>query len=280
MTVDLHLHTTASDGRLTPVEVVREAGRKGLSVIAITDHDTVDGIEPALAEAKHYPSLTVIPALEINTDATEGAVHILGYFVDYRSEQLLSSLGALQQCRVSRGQKMIARLAELGVQVDWQRVLELSEGGSIGRPHIAQAMLERGYISCLDEAFVKYIGRKGPAYVKRVRLSPVEAVEMVVSAGGLPVLAHPREIADLEGLLVRLKGVGLVGLEAYYNGYDRRTIARLVGLANKHGLLASGGSDYHGLSGTDETPIGGVEVPLECAQRLMALAKEREAVGR
>lgn len=280
MAVDLHLHTTASDGRLSPAQVVREAAEKGLAVIAITDHDTVDGIEPALAEAKRFPSLTVIPALEINTDATEGAVHILGYFVDYRSKELLNGLSALRRCRESRAQKMVAKLDDLGVHIDWEQVRRLAEGGSIGRPHIAQVMFECGHISCLDEAFVKYIGRKGPAYVKRLRLTPVQAVELVVRARGLPVLAHPREINGLEALLVRLKGVGLVGLEVYYNGYDADTIDWLLSLATRYGLVPAGGSDFHGLGGADETPIGGVGVPLDCARRLMSLAKEREVASR
>jgi len=276
MSVDLHLHTTASDGRLTPEEVVRLAASKGLTVIAITDHDSVEGISPALKAAAAFPPLRVIPGVEINTDAPDGAVHILGYFMDYEDTEFRTTLKRLRQSRELRAQQMIDKLDGLGVHVDWQRVQELAAGGSMGRPHIAQAMLENGHISSFEEAFAKYIGRKGPAYVKRVRLSPVEAVQMVVKASGLPVLAHPADIGDLEALLRELKEAGLVGLEAYYNGYRRSTVQRLVGLAKKHGLLTSGGSDFHGLGNVGETAIGGVNVPLDCAKRLIALADRRE----
>ena len=278
MSVDLHLHTTASDGRLAPEEVVRLAAGRGLTVIAITDHDSVEGVLPALEAATAFPPLRVIPGVEINTDAPSGAVHILGYFMDYEDMEFQNGLKVLRHSRELRAKQMIAKLDGLGVHVDWQRVQELAAGGSIGRPHIAQVMLENGHISSFEEAFIKYIGRRGPAYVTRVRLSPVEAVQMVVRAGGLPVLAHPADINDLEALVVKLKGVGLVGLEAYYNGYRRSTVQRLVGLAKKHALLTSGGSDFHGLGGADETPIGGVEVPFDCARRLIALADEREVL--
>lgn len=278
MSVDLHLHTTASDGRLAPEEVVRLAAGRGLTVIAITDHDSVEGVLPALEAATAFPPLRVIPGVEINTDAPSGAVHILGYFMDYEDMEFQSGLKVLRHSRELRAKKMIAKLDGLGVHVDWQRVQELAAGGSMGRPHIAQVMLENGHISSFEEAFIKYIGRRGPAYVTRVRLSPVEAVQMVVRAGGLPVLAHPADINNLEALVVKLKGVGLVGLEAYYNGYRRSTVQRLVGLAKNHALLTSGGSDFHGLGGADETPIGGVEVPFDCARRLIALADEREVL--
>lgn len=277
MKVDLHIHTTASDGRLTSEEVVRVAAKKGLSVIAITDHDSVDGIAAALAAAESFPPLRVIPGVEINTDIPNGEVHILGYFIDYKNEGLKRALETLRHSREIRARKMIAKLGELGIEVEWQRVQELAGGGSVGRPHIARAMFEQGYVPSLQKAFTKYIGRQGPAYAKRERLSPEEAVKLVVKAGGLPVMAHPANIDGFEEVLIQLRDVGLVGLEAYYNGYGRKTIQRLVELANKYGLLTSGGSDFHGLA-DDETPIGGIDVPLDCARRLIALAEQREEV--
>lgn len=252
------------------------AARKGLTIIAITDHDSVEGVSSAREAARHFPSLRVIPGVEINTDAPDGTVHILGYFMDYGDMEFQSGLKVLRHSRELRAKEMLAKLDGLGVHVDWQRVQELAAGGSMGRPHIAQVMLENGHISSFEEAFIKYIGRRGPAYVKRDRLSPVEAVQMVVRAGGLPVLAHPADISNLEALVVRLKRIGLVGLEAYYGGYREKTIQRLVGLADKYGLLTSGGSDFHGLGSADETPIGGVDVPFDCAQSLISLAEQRE----
>jgi len=273
MKVDLHIHTTASDGRLTPEEVVRIAAKQGLSVIAITDHDSLAGIEPALLAAESVPSLRVIPGLEINTDTPNDEVHILGYFIDYHNKGLNQTLERLRDSRESRARKIVAKLGELGIDIAWYRVLELAGGGSVGRPHIAQAMFERGYIPSFQEAFIKYIGRQGPAYVKRERLSPQEAAKLVVKAGGLPVLAHPANIDDLEELLVELKQAGLVGLEAYYDGYHRKMIDGLVSLAAKHGLITSGGSDFHGLGGDNEALLGGIDVPFHCAERLIAMAE-------
>ncbi len=275
MRVDLHLHTTASDGRLTPEEVVQLAAKQGLSVVSITDHDSTDGIAAALAAAESFPPLKVIPGVEINTDIPGGEIHILGYFIDHQSEEFKRALKRLRHSRKIRARKMIAKLARLGMEVDWERVKQLAGGGSIGRPHIAQAMLEQGYISSLQQAFTRYIGREGPAYAERERLSPVAAVELVIRARGLPVLAHPANLDDLEGLLLELKAAGLVGLEAYYDGYRQETIHRLVALASKHSLIACGGSDFHGFEGANETPIGRVNVPMECAQQLIALAQKR-----
>ena len=274
MKADLHLHTTASDGRLTPGELVGLAAKKGLSVIAITDHDSIEGIAAALVAAESFPSLKVIPGVEINTDIPNGEIHILGYFIDYQSEELKQILQSLRHAREIRARRIIAKLAKLGVRVEWQRVKELAGGGSIGRPHIAQAMFEGGYISSLQEAFKRYIGRQGPAYAERERLSPVEAVELVVKVGGLPVLAHPANIDNLEEFLIQLKGVGLVGLEAYYNGYTKQTIDRLVDLAEKHGLITCGGSDFHGLESGDEMLLGGIDFPPDCAEQLIALAEK------
>lgn len=273
MKVDLHIHTTASDGRLTPEEVVRIAAKQGLSVIAITDHDSLAGIEPALMAAESVPSLRVIPGLEINTDTPNDEVHILGYFIDYRNKGLNQTLERLRDSRESRARKIVTKLGELGIDIAWHRVLELARGGSVGRPHIAQAMFERGYIPSFQDAFIKYIGRQGPAYVNRERLSPQEAAKLVVKAGGLPVLAHPANIDYLEELLVELKQAGLVGLEAYYDGYHRKMIDGLVSLAAKHGLITSGGSDFHGLGGDNEALLGGIDVPFHCAERLIAMAE-------
>jgi predicted metal-dependent phosphoesterase TrpH len=174
--VDLHLHTTASDGQLSPAEIVHLAAELGLSIIAITDHDSVEGVEPALAAADDFPGLLVIPGVELSTDIPGGEVHILGYFIDHRDQGLKRSLESLRNSRRERARKIVAKLAQLNIDVDWQRVLELAAGASVGRPHIAQAMMERGYISSLREAFSKYIGRNGPAYVEREKLTPPQAV--------------------------------------------------------------------------------------------------------
>jgi len=273
--VDLHVHSTASDGRLSPSAIVHKAAELGLTIIAIADHDSVDGIAPALVAAQAFPRLRVIPCVEINTDVTHGEVHILGYFIDYNDQNLRAMLERLRSSRRQRAQKMIAKLSELGIHIHWQQVQEIAGGGAIGRPHIAQAMLEKGYITSLREAFDKYIGRGAPAYVEREKVTPVEAVELVLRANGLPVLAHPLTSDDPETMVIELKAAGLVGLEAYYNGYTIDTIGQLLSLANKYSLIATGGSDFHGLDTSIETMIGGADVPMESAKRLLALGRQR-----
>lgn len=169
--VDLHLHTTASDGRFSPADIVRKSVECGLTVIAIADHDTVDGIEPALAAAKAFPELRVIPCVEMSTDIPQEEVHVLGYFVDYTAPDFRANLEKLRRSRWERAQGMVAKLADLDIHIDWHRVQQIAGSGVIGRPHVAQAMLEKGYISSLKEAFVSYIGRDGPAYVEREKLT-------------------------------------------------------------------------------------------------------------
>jgi hypothetical protein len=277
MKADLHLHTTASDGRLSPEDVVRTAAHLGLAVISLTDHDSVDGIASALKAAGQYPSLTVIPGVEVSTDVPHGEVHVLGYFIDDTNPELIIKLAAFRNSRKVRAQKMIEKLATMGVHIEWTRVQDIAGAGSVGRPHIAQAMLEKGYIPSLKEAFNNYIGREAPAYVEREKMTPEEVVELITQVGGLAVLAHPAQIDDLEHLIPRLQRVGLVGVEAYYNSYPPKTIQYLASVAHKHALVATGGSDFHGMDSATETPIGGVSIPPECINRLMALKGKRHS---
>jgi predicted metal-dependent phosphoesterase TrpH len=274
--VDLHIHSTASDGRLSPEDVVRKSAQLGLTVIAVTDHDSIDGIAAAQATARAFPGLRVIPAVEINTDVPAGEAHVLGYFIDYTDQELRATLSRLRNSRRERARKMISRLANLGIRIDWQRVQEIAGSGTIGRPHLAQAMLEKGYITSVKEAFIKYIGREGPAYVEREKITPAEAVGLILNANGLPVLAHPFTVNNPEALIAELKAAGLVGIEAYYNGYTDDEIGKLLSLAERHKLIATGGSDYHGLGDANETMIGGAPVPTEAAERLIALAEKQD----
>jgi predicted metal-dependent phosphoesterase TrpH len=271
---DLHLHTTASDGRLEPKEIVSLAIKVGLDVIAVTDHDTIDGVVPALAAASDSHSLTVIPGVEINTDVARGEVHILGYFIDYTDKKLAAALQKLRDSRRDRAQKMVAKLSDLGMKIDWQRVSELAQGGSVGRPHISQALFEKGYVSSEKEAFDKYIGHNGPAYVERYKLLPVEAVKLILDAQGLPVLAHPADIADLDELVPQLKAAGLVGLEVYYRDYGPEIIARLARIAKQYDLITTGGTDYHAFGDGLEVYIGGAISPAGSVEQLFALASK------
>jgi len=273
--VDLHLHTTYSDGRLTPGELIQIAAEQGISVIAITDHDTVNGIEPALQAMECFPYVTVIPGVEINTDVHQGEVHILGYFIDYKNKPLLDTLDSLRSSRKDRAQKMLDKLNKMGIHIEWERILELADGGSVGRPHIAQALYEGQHVSTLQDAFERYIGRNGPAYAERDRLSPKQAVELIIKADGLPVIAHPASIKNLDQMIVDLKQSGLAGIEVYYDNYDKDTIERLRKLTEKHDIIATGGSDFHGFEDDHETPLGDAKVPFECAEDLANLAQLR-----
>ncbi len=272
--VDLHLHSTASDGRLSPAELVRKAAAEGLAVIALTDHDTVDGIAAAVEAARAFPALRLIPGIEISTDVPEGEVHILGYFIDYTDINLQAALDNMRNSRWKRAQAMVAKLEELGCPLDWERVLEIAGDGTIGRPHIAQAMQERGHVKLFQEAFEKYIGYNCPAYVERDKVTPAKAVEMVIKARGLPVLAHPLTFPEPEEMAAELKKVGLVGIEAHYKSYSTDDIERMVNIANQHNLIATGGSDFHGIDAGTETLIGGVELPEKSVERLFAMAQQ------
>ncbi len=274
MAIDLHLHSNASDGHYAPDELVGLCARAGLTVIALTDHDSVSGVAPALEAAARVGDIQVIPGVEIGTDVPHGEVHLLGYFIDHTDDSLNKTLARLRDSRQMRATRMIAKLYNLGINIEWKRVQELAGTGSIGRPHIAQAMLEKGYISSFKEAFDRYIGRDGPAYVEREKMSPEEAVALIVSAAGLPVLAHPFTTPGVEDLLGRLVPAGLVGLEAYYASASPEDIGKMKRLARKLNLIATGGSDFHGLNAEFELPLGQAPIPQECATSLIALARK------
>jgi predicted metal-dependent phosphoesterase TrpH len=266
--IDLHIHTSASDGKFSPEAIVNKAAGLGLSVIAICDHDTVNGIAAALKAAAHT-GLKVIPGVELSTHAPGSEVHMLGYFVDHTDPGLLTALAGLCNSRRERAQAMIARLNGLGIHIDWQRVQQIAGTGSVGRPHIAQAILEKGYVASFKEVFASYLGLGGPAYVERHKMTPQEAIALIISAGGLPVLAHPTTVNDPGEMIAGLKAAGLVGIEVYYNNYTDEQRNSLARLAAKYNLIATGGSDYHGL-GEDETMLGEANVPPQLAEQLIA----------
>jgi 3',5'-nucleoside bisphosphate phosphatase len=268
--VDLHIHTTASDGVYSPSDIVRLAAEIGLKTIAISDHDTVGGIEEALAATKGLP-LEVIPAVELSCEVAGGEVHILGYYVDCHHPPLLEMLRNLRDARFGRARKMVEKLAGLGMPLSWDRVQEIAQGESVGRPHIARAMLEKDYISTTTEAFNLYIGRNGPAYVERYKLTPVDAIQLIRAAAGLPVFAHPDTNHSVFNELGTLIRGGLVGLEAYYADFSETQRDELAGIATKLGLVATGGTDFHGFAGPGEVFLGGVYVPEQAVERLKGL---------
>lgn len=278
--VDLHLHTTASDGTLTPTQLVHLCAERGLRVICISDHDTTNGLPEALQAAAAYPDLAIIPGIELSTDIPGSEIHILGYFVDHYDEHLQSILNDFRDGRRSRGRQMVENLNAMGVAVSWERVQEIAGDASIGRPHIAQALVEGGYVQYPKDAFDQYIGRNGPAYADRVKLTPADAVRLLLDRGALPVMAHPTYSASksdrgavdsLPGILADLTAAGLVGMEVYYGDYTPEQVKWLRGLADDFGLIPCGGSDYHASGNPGEPQPGSVGPPMSSVDALNAL---------
>ena len=274
---DFHCHSTASDGVLSPTEVVRLAVRNGVRILALTDHDSTEGIPEAQAEAARHPGFRLIPGIELSTDIPGNEVHVLGYFARIDDPDFQARLARFREGRLGRGRRMVEKLNAMGIDIKWERVLEIAGDASVGRPHVAQALLEAGYVQSIPEAFDKYIGRNGPAYAEREKMTPEEAVSFIVRFHGVAVLAHPRDLEDLDGLLARLKEAGLSGMEVYYQDYDEETIARLKAAADRHGLIPLGGSDYHGLGGDYQREPGMIPLPDGPIQRFLAVCEERWA---
>jgi predicted metal-dependent phosphoesterase TrpH len=267
--VDLHAHSTASDGLLAPARLVALAAERGLRILALTDHDTVAGLAEAAAVARaRGPRL--VPGVELSTQVEAGEVHILGYFINPGAPDLLGALARFQDARAGRAATMVERLAAVGAPIALARVVALAGGGSLGRPHVARALVEAGHAASVGDAFERYLVRGRPGYVERYRLTPADAVRLVRAAGGVPVLAHPHSAADLDALLPELVAAGLGGLECHYGDYDDRRKEELLALAARHDLVATGGTDFHGLGLAHQRSLGDTPVPLECVAALEA----------
>jgi predicted metal-dependent phosphoesterase TrpH len=271
--VDLHLHTTASDGRLSPTELVKLVASQGLKQVAISDHDTTEGLAEAFEAAGEFSDLRIIPAIEISTDIPGDEVHMLGYFLNHEDPDLQALLGRFRDGRLERGKAMVDKLATLGIHIDWERVKEIAGDGAVGRPHIALAMVEKGYCKEPKDAFPEYLGRNGLAYVERSKMSPDQAVALLKRFGAVPVLAHPAYLVDMEPAIALLKDAGLMGMEVHYAQYDAETVGHLADLAKEYDLIPCGGSDYHGLGNTGELLPGTLGPPLETVERLEEAAR-------
>ena len=248
--IDLHTHTTYSDGSQTPTELVEEAAAKGLTAIAVTDHDTVDGLPEALAAGERL-GVEVVPGVEINLEHDRVTMDMLGYFLaGMPTDELQRELKELRTYRVERNDRMLERLADLGLPLDRADLAAAGEDGAVGRPHIAEAMVRRGYASSISEAFELYLRRGAPAWVDRRRLALGRALKLLRASGALPVLAHPGIIrtdpAGLNHIVRDAARAGLAGIECYYPLHDAVTVARCLGLAEKYALVPTGGSDSHG----------------------------------
>jgi len=245
--VDLHSHTTASDGTLEPAELVAEARRRGVRVLAVTDHDSTEGVAPALAAARDEPRLEIVPGIEINTEVPSAEVHILGYFVDHEAVWFRDLMLEFREERLARIYRIAERLAAVGCPIDPAEVLALVREGSAGRPHVARVMVARGYVKTVREAFDRYLATGKPGYVGHRKVDPREACRLIRRAGGLAVMAHPSFYGDADTFVRELAAERLLdGVESYYPEHTPGEIARFVGLCRELDLVATGGSDFHG----------------------------------
>lgn len=278
--IDLHTHSIRSDGALSPAELVKRAASRGVTIQALSDHDTLSGVAEAAAEGARL-GVRVIPATELNTESEWGDVHVLAYFVDPEDAAFEDRMKWLRENRGRRIELMVEKLAALGHPVSLERVRAIAQGGSLGRPHLAQALFEAGHVPSYDAAFDTLISKESPAYVSRVGLAPLEAVELVRAHGGVPALAHPGTVLRLEELLPQLVDAGLGGIECYYSSHTPERTAYCLRLASRYGLVATGGSDFHG-RGDHGADLGGVFVPPEniaALESLRVVARAAQAGG-
>jgi hypothetical protein len=285
LSADLHLHSTASDGSDAPAIVVRRVAAAGFTAMALADHDTMDGVAEAMAEAERA-GILCIPAVEYSTLDGEREIHMLGYGLDPDDPALRRALRILSAGRFSRAMLMVEKLNELDVAITWERVQEIAGDENVGRPHVAKAMQEAGYIREIKEAFTEdWIANGGRAYVERVRITPEESIAQIRAAGGIAVLAHPgrfRSDDDTIGddVIARYIAAGLEGIEVFYSRHTPAMEAHYRAIAEQHGLAMTGGSDDHGSNA--EPLLGTIRLPNEYVTRLVAAiaaARRRRAAG-
>lgn len=262
---DLHLHTVFSDGTYTPHQLIEEAAKASLSAIAVVDHDTFDGIAP-VQEAARSRDIEVVPGIELTAEYDASEIHILGYFIDYNDDTFIKKLQLIKQDRIERIYKILDKLRELGIDLRSDSVFNISGPGTIGRLHIARAMVTEGIVGSIPEAFSRYIGDKSPAYYSGFKLSPQEAILLIKNSGGVAVLAHPY-IINNEQVIAKIIEYGIMGIEAYYPEHAAKATKQYVELARSRGLLVTGGSDCHGLA-KPQARIGAVKVPYAVVEEL------------
>ena len=254
--IDLHIHSTYSDGTLTPALLIQQAKKSGLRAISLTDHDTTEGVEEIIKYGNTY-GVEILSGVELSAHIDASAVHILGYGLRHNDPVLLAQLAGIQEARNTRNQKIIKRLNELGIKITKEDVYNFSKTGQTGRPHFAQFLIEKKVVNSFDDAFDIYLGQNGSAYVPRKILFAADAIRYIIDAGGLPVLAHPATIdftmSSIPDLLEKLKNFGLSGVEVYYPTHSKKVRKTLLEICRQHDLIATGGSDFHGHRNAEKT---------------------------
>jgi hypothetical protein len=262
---DLHLHTLFSDGTYTPEEIVLESQKVGLDCIAVVDHDTIEGIQPVL-EIARTRNFEALPGIELTAEYEGSEVHILGYFIDYKRKELREKLDFLNKNRIERIYKMVSKLKEMGINLKPETVFEIAKQGTVGRLHVARAMVKEGLVGSVYEAFKKYIGEKRPAFVLGFRFSPLEAIKLIKDIGGIPILAHPYSLNN-DDLILKFIDYGIMGLEVYYPEHTQGMVNFYLSLAKKYNLLITGGSDCHGTA-KPEVRLGSIKIPYKLVEEL------------
>ena len=274
---DFHLHSTASDGVHTPTWVMETAAANGVRVLALSDHDTTAGLDEASAAAKSA-GLRLIPGLELSTDLGKADVHLLGYGFDREAKPLQDFLAWQRDGRIGRTRRIVEILAGHGMPLDITRVFEIAGEATVGRPHVARALLEKGHVASVQEAFDLWLGNGKPADVDRPKLEPADAIRVVHENGGVVFIAHPIYIGEsYDAAIEQLRDWGADGIETYYKHYDAQTVSAHAALAERLGMAASGGSDYHGLGNPDDRAIGDIPFPDERVEAFVAFLEHNAA---
>lgn len=284
--IDLHVHSSCSDGTLSPTELVDCAIEKGLAAFALTDHDSVDGLDEAIEYASNLRDQTpkrnhipeVIPGIELSSEYHGRDIHVVGLFINYQDETFRNSLREFVASRTTRNEKMCSLLRQNGIPVTYNELLKAYPDSVITRAHYARYMLEKGYVNSRQEAFDRYLGDHAPCFIPREKITPTQAVQLILQTGGAPILAHPilyhMSEEHLDGLVCELKNNGLMGIEAIYTTYSPADERQIRGLASKYNLLISGGSDFHGAN-KPGVELGTGYGKLFLPQRLLWEFKER-----
>ncbi len=270
---DLHCHTTFSDGLLTPEQAVSRARELGLVAIGITDHDSIDAIERAQSCGRNV-GIEVVPGVEMSCIVSGIDLHILGYYLDFRSPDVHDFFALVRRHRSERARLMVEKMKGMGVRLNFEDVRTLARDAAIGRPHVAQALVNAGVVPSVEEAFRRYISYEAPAYVPKMKLEPRVAVDLIRSHGGVSVIGHPGTYHSDEAVYAAISA-GVDGIEVWHPDHDKRDVARYEEIAQKNGLLVTGGSDCHGGRKGGRIFLGEVTVPYECVVRLKQRSRER-----
>jgi len=268
--VDLHIHSTFSDGNFTPEEIVNHAKNAGLAAISITDHDNTDGTPSAITAGKEL-GVEVVPGVELSVEPEslqDEEIHILGYYVDWKDESFQEKLRHFRKARRERAHHILEKLAHLGIKIDSQQLFEVAGKGSVGRMHVAKVLKDEGFVNYLQEAFDLYLAYGKPAYVPKLRLSSPEAITLISRIGGISVIAHPIYGGNSREIIQKLKSLGLDGIEVYYPNHSSEDVRKFQSWAKEFGLLTTGGSDCHGATINEEVPMVNSEVPYDILEQV------------